>query len=181
MSSEARALRPCAPTRPLRSLGSQGSAVRRRRQLFDCYREDPKPSSLVRVLPSTHNLISPGQCKGAEERVFGFRTAVQQRWSKRELERQVCLKAFEQAVLTPPKRSPAFLAELGRDFCFIGSQLPVQVGGRDLALEMLLVHRGLSCLVATDLAAKPHEFYVLNAPGPSAAARTTVRRSARTA
>ena len=181
MSSEALAPRLFVPTRRLGSLGSQGSAVRRRRQFFDCYREDPKPSSRVRVLPSTHNLISPGQCKGAEERVFGFRTAVQLRWSKRELERQVCLKAFEQAVLTPPKRLPAFPAELGRDFCFIGSQLPVQVGGRDLALEMLLVHRGLSCLVATDLAAKPHEFYVLNAPGPSATAKTTARRRARTA
>ena len=181
MSNKARALRPCAPTRPLRSLGSQGSAVRRRRQLFDCYREDPKPSSLVRVLPSTHNRISLGQCKGAEEREFDLRTAGQQRWSKGEWERQVRLKACEQAVLTPPKRSPAFLAELGRDFCFIGSQSPVQVGGRDLAPDPLHFHRGLSCLVAADLEAKPHEFYVLNAPGPSAAARTTVRRSARTA
>ena len=28
-----------------------------------------------------------------------------------------------------------FLIELGRDFCFVGSQYPVQVGGRDFALD----------------------------------------------
>lgn len=28
-----------------------------------------------------------------------------------------------------------FLIELGRDFCFVGSEYPVQVGGRDFALE----------------------------------------------
>jgi hypothetical protein len=33
--------------------------------------------------------------------------AVQQRWGKRELERQIRLAAFERAVLTPPKLSPA--------------------------------------------------------------------------
>ena len=89
--------------------------------------------------------------------------------------------AFEQAVLTPPKRSLAFLCKLSRDFSFIGSQLTVQGGGRDLALDLLHFHRGLNCLVATDLAAKPHEFYILNAQGPSAMAKATVRRRARTA
>ena len=28
-----------------------------------------------------------------------------------------------------------FLIELGRDFCFVGSQFPIQVGGRDFALD----------------------------------------------
>jgi len=44
-----------------------------------------------------------------------------------------------------------FLIELGRDFCFIGSEYPVQVGGRDFALDLLLFHRGLNCLVAIEL------------------------------
>jgi len=44
-----------------------------------------------------------------------------------------------------------FLAELGRDFCFIGSEVPLQVGGKDFALDLLLFHRGLSCLVAIEL------------------------------
>jgi predicted nuclease of restriction endonuclease-like (RecB) superfamily len=44
-----------------------------------------------------------------------------------------------------------FLIELGRDFCFIGSEVPVQVGKRDFALDLLFFHRGLNCLVAIEL------------------------------
>ena len=44
-----------------------------------------------------------------------------------------------------------FLTELGRDFCFVGSEFPVQVGGQDFALDLLFFHRGLNCLVAIEL------------------------------
>lgn len=44
-----------------------------------------------------------------------------------------------------------FLIEVGRDFCFVGSEYPVQVGGRDFALDLLLFHRELNCLVAVEL------------------------------
>lgn len=44
-----------------------------------------------------------------------------------------------------------FLTELGRDFCYMGSEVPVQVGGRDFALDLLFFHRGLNCLVAVEL------------------------------
>ena len=45
----------------------------------------------------------------------------------------------------------SFLIELGRDFCYVGSEYPVQVGGRDFALDLLFFHRGLNCLVAIEL------------------------------
>jgi predicted nuclease of restriction endonuclease-like (RecB) superfamily len=48
-------------------------------------------------------------------------------------------------------RMKEFLLELGRDFCFIGSEFPVQVGGRDFALDLLFFHRGLNALVAFEL------------------------------
>ena len=44
-----------------------------------------------------------------------------------------------------------FLIELGRDFCFVGSEYPLQVGDRDFALDLLFFHRGLNCLVAVEL------------------------------
>lgn len=44
-----------------------------------------------------------------------------------------------------------FLLELGRDFCFVGTEYPLQVGGRDFALDLLFFHRGLNCLVAIEL------------------------------
>ncbi|MEI6808098.1 MAG: PDDEXK nuclease domain-containing protein [bacterium] len=165
----------------------------RMRQFHDTYRDDPKLSPLVRVLPWTHNLIIIGQSKRLEEREFYLRMAIQERWGKRALERQFRLGAFERAVLHPPKLSPAvremhgtaasvfkdaymvefldlpdkyseadlhsgllarlkaFLIELGRDFCFVGSEYSVQVGGRDFALDLLFFHRGLNCLVAIEL------------------------------
>jgi len=44
-----------------------------------------------------------------------------------------------------------FLTELGRDFCYVGSEYPVQVGGQDFALDLLFFHRGLNCLLAVEL------------------------------
>ena len=48
-------------------------------------------------------------------------------------------------------RLKEFLIELGRDFCFVGSEHPIQVGGRDFELDLLFFHRGLNCLVAIEL------------------------------
>jgi predicted nuclease of restriction endonuclease-like (RecB) superfamily len=165
----------------------------RMRQFYETYQADEKVVPLVRQLPWSHHLIILGQSKRSEEREFYLRLAIQERWSRRELERQFRGALFERAVLSPPKVSPAvrqthpealsvfkdaynleflglppvhaeadlhrglleqlrvFLIELGRDFCFVGSEYPVQVGGRDFALDLLFFHRGLNCLVAIEL------------------------------
>jgi predicted nuclease of restriction endonuclease-like (RecB) superfamily len=44
-----------------------------------------------------------------------------------------------------------FLIELGRDFCFVGSYYPIQVGGRDFELDLLFFNRALNCLVDFEL------------------------------
>ncbi len=44
-----------------------------------------------------------------------------------------------------------FITELGSDFCFIGSEVPLQVGKRDFVLDLLFFHRGMNCLVALEL------------------------------
>jgi predicted nuclease of restriction endonuclease-like (RecB) superfamily len=44
-----------------------------------------------------------------------------------------------------------FLLELGRDFCFVGSRYPLQVGGRDFELDLLFFNRALNALVAFEL------------------------------
>lgn len=44
-----------------------------------------------------------------------------------------------------------FLIELGRDFCFAGTQYPLQVGGRDFALDLLFFNRALNALVAFEI------------------------------
>ena len=165
----------------------------RMRQFYDSYRGDEKVAPLVRQLSWSHNLIILGQCKQRDECEFYVRMAVQERWSRRELERQLKAALYERCVANPAKVSAAlrqnypaamdvfrdaymveflglpgvhaesdlhcalmdrlkqFLIELGRDFCFVGSQYPLQVGGRDFALDLLFFHRGLNCLVAIEL------------------------------
>lgn len=44
-----------------------------------------------------------------------------------------------------------FITELGRDFCFVGSEYPIQVGKQDFAIDLVFFHRGLTCLVAFEL------------------------------
>lgn len=44
-----------------------------------------------------------------------------------------------------------FITELGRDFCFVGSEYPIQVGNQDFAIDLVFFHRGLTCLVAFEL------------------------------
>ena len=76
-------------------------------QFFDAYRVKPKLSPLVRELPWTHNLIILTQSKRPEEQEFYLRMAIQERWGKRELERQFRRALFERTILHPPKLSPA--------------------------------------------------------------------------
>ena len=165
----------------------------RMRQFYQTYHGDEKVTALLTQLPWTHNLIIMSQSKRPEEREFYLRMAIQEKWSSRELERQLKNALFERSVMQPAKVSPAvrhthpgaldvfrdaymvefldlppghaeadlhqgllqrlkdFLIELGRDFCFVGSEYPLQVGSRDFALDLLFFHRGLNCLVAIEL------------------------------
>ncbi len=165
----------------------------RMRQFYEVYSDQALVTPLATQLPWTHHLIILSQSKRPEEREFYLRMAVQERWSKRELERQLKTALFERTVLSPTKVSPvarqthpeaisifkdayvveflglpedhsendlqrgllaklkSFLIELGRDFCFVGDEFPLQVGGRDFALDLLFFHRGLNCLVAIEL------------------------------
>ena len=119
--------------------------------------------------------------------------SIQEKWTRRELDRQFKSGLFERVVLNPAKASAAlrqthpealsvfkdayvveflglpdeheeadlhrglvhklkeFLIELGRDFCYVGSEFPLQVGKQDFALDLLFFHRGLNCLVAIEL------------------------------
>ena len=165
----------------------------RMRQFYNAYRDEPIVSALLRQLPWTHHLAILSRSKMAEEREFYVRLAIREKWSSRELERQLRMARFERTILNPIKVAAAlrqlhpdvgsifkdiytleflglptehseadlegallrnlgrFITELGRDFCFIGSQYPIQVGGQDFALDLLFFHRGMNCLVAIEL------------------------------
>lgn len=44
-----------------------------------------------------------------------------------------------------------FLLELGVGFAFVGSQYPLQVGGEEFRIDLLLYHLRLRCFVVLDL------------------------------
>ena len=47
-----------------------------------------------------------------------------------------------------------FVLELGKDFLYVDSEYPLQVGGSTFKVDLLFYHRGLQCLVAIELKAK---------------------------
>lgn len=79
----------------------------RMRQLYETYARDEKVSPLVTQLPWTHNLLILSRAKRREEREFYLQMALRERWSKRDLERQLNGALFERVVLSPAKVSPA--------------------------------------------------------------------------
>ncbi|GAP72312.1 hypothetical protein SAMD00024442_3_14 [Candidatus Symbiothrix dinenymphae] len=44
-----------------------------------------------------------------------------------------------------------FVLELGKDFLFVGSEYPVQIGGSTFKIDLVFYHRGLRCLIAIEL------------------------------
>jgi hypothetical protein len=74
-------------------------------KFYQVYRGDAKVTPLVSQLPWTHNLIILNQSKRSEEREFYLRLAIQEKWSKRELERQFKAALFERTVVTSPNTS----------------------------------------------------------------------------
>jgi predicted nuclease of restriction endonuclease-like (RecB) superfamily len=163
------------------------------RQFFEAYRGQEKVSALLTQLPWTHHLLILGQAKLPAEREYYMLAAINNRWTSRELERQLATHAYRRRSLGPEKVSAAlaqshptaieefknaysfeflslhdghseadlhgallrnlgrFITELGRDFCFVGSEYPVQVGNQDFAIDLVFFHRGLTCLVAFEL------------------------------
>jgi predicted nuclease of restriction endonuclease-like (RecB) superfamily len=171
----------------------------RMRQFFEAYRGNKRVSPLATQLPWTHHLIILSQTRHSQEREFYLLAAIKERWSKRELERQIATGAALRSNTRMKRVSPAvsqihptaieelkdaysleflslpgdhteddlhaallrnlgrFITELGRDFCFVGSEYPVQVGNQDFAIDLVLFHRGLSCLVALELKVRKFE------------------------
>jgi predicted nuclease of restriction endonuclease-like (RecB) superfamily len=165
----------------------------RMRQFFEAYRGQEKVSALLTQLPWTHHLLILGQAKLPPEREYYMVASINNRWTSRELERQLATHAYRRRSLSAKKVSAAlaqthptaieefknaysleflslqgehseadlhgallrnlgrFITELGGDFCFVGSEYPVQVGNQDFAIDLVFFHRGLTCLVAFEL------------------------------
>ena len=83
-------------------------------QFFETYRALPKLATLLRELSWSHNLAIMSRSKRDEEREFYLRMATKERWSFRQLQRQLDGALFERVVLSPVKLSTP-LTELHPD------------------------------------------------------------------
>ena len=83
----------------------------RMKQFYETYQADEGLMPLVRELSWTNNTIIFSRCKTIEEREYYLKLCLAERYSSRELERQINASQFERAVTGQPKLS-AVLREL---------------------------------------------------------------------
>ena len=78
----------------------------RMRQFYEVYHDNEKLSPLVRELSWTNNLLILSKTKTAEEKEFYIRLSVKERYSKRELERQIDSGYFERTMIPDKSFTP---------------------------------------------------------------------------
>ncbi|HKY38634.1 MAG TPA: DUF1016 N-terminal domain-containing protein [Polyangiaceae bacterium] len=80
----------------------------RMRQFYEAYRGNKKVSALLRQLPWTHHMLILGQAKRPETREFYILAAIRERWTSRELERQIqsgaILRSVKARTMTDQRR-----------------------------------------------------------------------------
>ena len=86
-------------------IGFSSQNIWRMKQFYETYKDAPKLSAVLREISWTHHrFILP--CKSAEEREFYLRMSVKEKWSKRELERQINSSYFERVMIGNTKLAP---------------------------------------------------------------------------
>ncbi len=83
--------------------GFSASNIWRMRQFYEIYFDNEKLAPLVREINWTNNLIIMSRAKTVEAREFYLTLAVKNRYSKRELERQIDSMLFERTMLSDEK------------------------------------------------------------------------------
>ena len=87
----------------------------RMRQFYEAYKDDAIVSPLVTQLSWTNHLIILSGAKSAEERRFYIELAIRERYSKRELERQIDSAYYERYVLSHGKQLPEHISQTVRN------------------------------------------------------------------
>jgi len=86
----------------------------RMKQFYETYKNLPKLSALLREISWSHNLAIMSRCKADEEKEFYLKLCIGERFSFRELERQISSSVFERTMLGNQKLSTV-LRELPQD------------------------------------------------------------------
>lgn len=86
--------------------GFEKRNLERMRQFYETYSEDEITTALRTQLSWTHHRILMSRCKSTEERQFYLQLANRERYSTRELDRQINSGIFERTRLADAKLSP---------------------------------------------------------------------------
>jgi predicted nuclease of restriction endonuclease-like (RecB) superfamily len=87
--------------------GFSDKNIWRMKQFYEAYKDFPKISPLLREISWSHNLAIFSRCKTVEEREFYLKLAKQERYSFRELDRQISASLFERTMIGNSKLSTA--------------------------------------------------------------------------
>ena len=87
----------------IRGFSSQN--IWRMKQFYETYKDSPKLSALLRELSWTNNLLIISKTKSIQEKEFYIKLTIQERYSSRELERQLDSALFERMLLSDKKLS----------------------------------------------------------------------------
>ncbi|MEW6086960.1 MAG: PDDEXK nuclease domain-containing protein [bacterium] len=97
----------------------------RMKQIYETYKDFPKLSPLVRELPWTHNTIILHHTQNIEEKEFYIKSCVNEKWSRRELERQINSSLYERFMLSkktdnlvPHTKEKDFLTHFKDEYIF---------------------------------------------------------------
>jgi predicted nuclease of restriction endonuclease-like (RecB) superfamily len=76
------------------------------KQFYETYKNHPKLSTLLREITWSHNLAIFSRCKTTEEREFYIVQSQKEKWSFRELDRQISSSLYERTMISNTKISP---------------------------------------------------------------------------
>ncbi len=85
--------------------GFSSQNIWRMKQFYETYKNNPKLSALVREISWTNNLMIISKSTSEEEKEFYLRLSIQEKYSSRELERQIDSGLFERTLLSDKKLS----------------------------------------------------------------------------
>jgi predicted nuclease of restriction endonuclease-like (RecB) superfamily len=88
------------------SKGFSDKNLWRMKQFYETYFEFPKLSAVLRELSWTNNVLIFSRAKSEEEREFYLRLCKKEKYTSRELERQINASYFERTMLSNTKLSP---------------------------------------------------------------------------
>lgn len=78
----------------------------RMKQFYETYKDHEKVTPLLTQIPWSHHLLIFSKTKSIEEKEFYIRLAMKEKYSKRELERQLNSSVFERTMLVNKIVSP---------------------------------------------------------------------------